>query len=356
MSLFKDMLGSEESLFTNEVALDFDFVPKQLPYREQQQHYVAECIKPLLKGHSGRNLFVYGPPGIGKTAAVKWVFRDLEDETEDVVPIYMNCWQKNTTYKIALDICDQVGYRFTQNKKTDELFRIIAEMLNKKAAVFAFDEVDKLEDFDFLYTLMEKVYKRSILMITNHKEWLAMLDQRIKSRLSPDTLEFAPYNAKETTGILRERVSYAFVPNVWADEAFGLVSDRAYDQKDIRTGIYLLKQSGLAAEDRSSRKVEKQDTEAAISKLTDYTIKKSTDLEEDTRNILTIAKEHSGKKIGELYKIYKDKDGRNTYKTFQRKIDKLERNKFVTLKKLSGGAEGSTTIVNFAKEKKLTDF
>jgi cell division control protein 6 len=229
-------------------------------------------------------------------------------------------------------------------------------MLNKKAAVFAFDEVDKLEDFDFLYTLVEKIYKRTILMITNHKEWLAHLDQRIKSRLAPDTLEFGPYNAKETTGILKDRIRYAFVPGVWQDEAFTLVADKAYEQRDIRTGIYLMKQSGLAAEDRSSKKIEVKDAEKAISKLTDYTIKKSTDLEEDTRIILSIVKEHSGKKIGELYKIYKEKEGKNTYKTFQRKIDKLEKNKFVTLKKISGGKEGSTTIVTHAKEKKLTDF
>jgi cell division control protein 6 len=356
MGLFDDMLKSGESLFKIEDALDLDFVPKLMPYREQQQQYIAQCIKPLFSGHNGRNLFVFGTPGIGKTAAIKWVFRDLEEQTEEIVPIYVNCWQKNTSYKIAIEICEIIGYRFTQNKKTDELFKVIRGILNKKAAVFCFDEADKLEDFDFLYTLLEDIYKRTIILVTNHKEWLSLVDQRIKSRLTPDMLEFSQYNLKETTGVLRERMKFAFVENVWNEDAFILVVNKAFEAKDIRTGLYLMRQAGIAAEERASKKITMDDAKTALSKLTDFSIKKSSDLEEDTRSILNIIKEHSGKKIGELYNIYKGKDGKNTYKTFQRKIDSLEKNKFISLKKISGGAEGSTTIISFNKEKKLTDF
>ncbi|MFH0979009.1 MAG: AAA family ATPase [Candidatus Woesearchaeota archaeon] len=356
MALFKDMLGSGDTLFKNEMALDFDFVPKLMPFRENQQHYIADCIKPLFKGHSGRNIFICGAPGIGKTAAVKWVFRDLENESDDVIPIYVNCWQKNTTYKVALEICEAIGYRLTQNKKTDELFRVIRDILNKKAVVFAFDEADKLEDFDFLYTLLEDIYKRSIFLITNHKEWLAEIDQRIKSRLTPDLLEFNQYNLKETTGILKERIDYAFFDSAWSEVALNFVVQKTFDAKDIRTGLFLLKESGLAAEDRSSKKILPEDASLAIKKLADFTIKKSTDLEDDTRLILSIIKEHSGKKIGDLFNVYKEKKGRNTYKTFQRKIDSLEKNKFITVNKISGGKEGSTSIISFRDERKLTDF
>ena len=154
MGLFKDTLRAEESLFKNGVALDYDFLPKLLPYREMQQRYVVSCIKPLLQERNGKNLFIFGAPGIGKTAAVRFVLRDLEEETEDVIPIYINCWQKNTTFKIILEICNNMCYKLSHNKKTDELFEIITGILNKKAAVFAFDEVDILEDFDFIYMIL----------------------------------------------------------------------------------------------------------------------------------------------------------------------------------------------------------
>jgi cell division control protein 6 len=356
MTLFKDILGSEESLFMNEFALDYEFVPKLLPYREAQQRYIATCIKPLLQERNGRNLLIYGAPGIGKTAATKWVFRDLEEETEDVIPVYINCWQKNTTYKIILEICDILGYKFTQNKKTDELFEVVQSMLNKKSAVFAFDEADKLEDFDFLYTILEKIYRKSIFLITNHKECLLELDDRIKSRLNLEALEFKPYNYNETEGILKQRLEYAFVPNVWDDDAFNLVVRKTAELKDIRKGLYLMKESGLAAEDVSSKKINAEHVHKAVAKLDDFSIKKSTDLEEDTQLVLETVKENSGKKIGDLYKLYRKEGGKGTYKTFQRKINKLEKNKFISVTKTAGGKEGNTSIINYHEEKKLTDF
>ena len=56
MGLFKDMLKSDESLFRDEIALDYDFLPKLLPYREKEQFYLANCIKPLLQKRNGKNL------------------------------------------------------------------------------------------------------------------------------------------------------------------------------------------------------------------------------------------------------------------------------------------------------------
>ncbi len=121
MALFKDILHSDQTLFKNDSALDTDFVPKILPFREKQQKYVASCIAPLLQDRTGRNLLISGPPGIGKTATVKYMFRELEDETDDIVILYINCWQKNTTFKIIVSICEELGYNLTHNKNTEEL-------------------------------------------------------------------------------------------------------------------------------------------------------------------------------------------------------------------------------------------
>ena len=95
----------------------------------------------------------------------------------------------------------------------------------------------------------------------------------------------------------------------------------------------------------------------AIAKIDKFTIKKSTDLNEDEKNILNIIKNNSEKKIGTLYNLYKDKNGKLVYKSFQRKIDKLEKNKFISVRKTSGGKEGNTSIIKYSTEtKKLTEF
>jgi len=356
MGLFKGMLGSEESIFKNDNALDFEFIPKLLPYRENEQKYVATCIKPLFVGTNGRNLFIYGAPGIGKTAAIKHVFRDLEYETEEVIPIYVNCWQKNTSFKVLLEICEQLGYRLTHNKKTEELFRVIKQMLSKKAAVFAFDEVDKLEDEDFLYMILEEVYHKSIFLLTNFEEWILDMDDRIKSRMLPEKLEFKRYNDEEMRGILEERRDYAFIPNSWSKEAFDTLVSKVAPASDVRKGLYLMRQAGISAELASSKTVEMEHLDSALEKMTDFTIKKSTDLDDETRFVLEIVKKNSGDKIGDLFKKYQEAGGKGQYKTFQRKVKKLLINKFITVKKLVGGAQGSTTIVKYEPEKKLTDY
>jgi len=351
MGLFDNMLGSGESLIRNEEALDFEFLPKILPFREKEQRFIADCIKPLFQGRTGRNVVMYGPPGIGKTAAARHVVKELEEQTDDIFPIYINCWQHNTSYKVMVEICEHLGYRLVQNKKTVDLYKVVASMVNKKSAAFIFDEIDKAEEHDFLYFILEQVYKKSICLITNFKEWVATIDSRIKSRLMAEMLEFKQYNEHETFEILKMRAGYAFPEGVWEEGAFHKLAKKTYEIKDIRTGLFLMRESALIAEEQSKKKISVSDVDKAITKLENFTIKSSAELEEDARFILSIVKENSGKKIGELYEIYLKKGGKHTYKTFQRKIEDLDKGRFISTKKQKGTG-GNTTIV----EKKLTDF
>ncbi len=51
-----------------------------------------------------------------------------------------------------------------------------------------------------------------------------------------------------------------------------------------------------------------------------------------------------------------ERGGDKTYKTFQRGIKKLSDNKFISTETIKGGTEGSTTLVDYSKMKKLTEF
>jgi archaeal cell division control protein 6 len=358
MTVFDEMLKNNETLFRDDMPLDFSYIPKPLKYRENEQRIIAACMKPLFENSNGRNAFGFGRPGIGKTVAVNHLLNEIAEKYDEVLPLYINCWQKNTTYKIMVDLCEQLGYKFTQNKKTEELVKIVAGIVNKKTAVFAFDEIDKAEDLDFIYTILEQIYKKTIVLITNYKEWLIDLDSRIKSRLLPEIIEFKPYSSTEIKGILEQRLKYAFVPGCWQEDALNLAVAKTVELSDIRTGLHLLKESGLAAEAVSSRKITVEHVKKAIEKIDTLSIKNSDELEDEERFILKIVKENSGQKIGDLFKKYQDEGGKSSYKTIQRKIQKLAENGFVSAKKISGGADGTTTIVNYLKTstKKLSDF
>ncbi|RME30793.1 NACHT domain-containing protein [Candidatus Woesearchaeota archaeon] len=355
MGLFDDVLKEGESLIRNENALDYEFLPKLLPFREREQEAIARAIAPLLQGRNGRNIFIHGPPGIGKTAAVRHVLKELEEEHDEAYAIYINCWQTDTSYKVYLEMCDQLGFKFTQNKNTSELLKVVASIINKKAAVIVFDEIDKAAEFDFLYSLIQELLKKSIILITNYKSWLAELDERIKSRLTPELLAFKEYTGSQTLEILRQRRDYAFPPGVWDTEAFSLVAQRATAAKDIRTGLFLMREAAAKAEAVASKKITLDHVKQAIAGMDEFTIKNSQDLKEDERAIYDIVKAHSGKKIGDLYKLYKKAGGEVSYKTFQRKIAALDEGNFVTLERQTGEG-GNTTIVHRKTTTKLTEF
>ena len=347
-SIFDSVLKENESLFKNEVALSYEFIPKLVPYREAQQKRIATCIAPLFNQHTGRNIIVYGPPGVGKTVATRHVLNELEEKTDEIIPFYVNCWQKNTSYKVMLHLCELIDYKFTHNKKTDELFDIVAGRINKFASVFIFDEIDKAEDVDFLYLILQKIQNKAIILLTNYKEYVATIDMRIRSRLLPEMLEFSPYTKDETRGILQQRVELAFAQKVWQVKAFDRVVDKTFELADIRSGLYLLKEAGILAEEKSAKVVDAAFVEAAIRKLDEFKIKSSADLADDTQQILELVKKNSPSKIGDLYVMYqKQLKGTASYKTFSRRIAKLQEGNFISLQKTEGGTEGNTSIISY---------
>jgi len=358
------MLRPDETLFKNPDALGFEFMPKLIKHREKEQFQIRNCIRPLMHDRDGRNVFFFGPPGIGKTLAVRHVLDSIDDPDDDqygdvsdkTYPLYVNCWTYNTSFKIIEKLCHEVGFKFTQNKKTDELYKALANVVNRKAAVFAFDEIDKCQDFDFLYTLIEQIFKKSIILITNHKEFILGLEDRVKSRLAPDMLEFKQYTMNETRDILEQRKEYAFVSGTWDNEAFMAVVQATCQAGDIRAGLHMMKEAGENAEAESQRKITLDHAKKAIEKIGQMSIRSSDELDEEARFILKIIKASSEGKIGDLYKSYQEQGGKSSYKTFQRKVQRLDEGKYVTTKKVTGGTDGSTTIVSYLRTKKLTDF
>jgi len=360
MSSF-DFLGSEQTIFSNPDALDPDFIPKLLPHRENEQQFVATAIKPLFHGRTGISLIVSGPSGIGKTVSVKRVVMDLEEheEADDIVKLNINCWKANTTYKVLSEIATQLGLRFIQNLKTNELInKVIGRLEKYDGVVIVLDEIDKADDTDFLYHILENIKKRTIILLTNEPNINAQLDYRIISRLTPETLEFKEYTASETFDILKERLKYAFYQDTWSSEAFEELAKVASRYKDIRVGITLLKITGELAEQDSSKKVTLKHVNEATKRIS--TLKPSAankTFKDEEKLVLEICEKHSGKTTGELYKEYVSVGGAKSEKTFKRTLNALNKKRVIKLKPTGEGFQGRSSIIEYlGPEKKLTDF
>lgn len=331
MAVFnQSFLQHDETIFKDELVLDYEYLPHILKFRENQQQHIATIIKPLFAGRMGSNLLITGKPGIGKTAACKHVLREMEQHSERIIGIYVNCWKQDTAFKVIVDICQQLGYKWVQNKKTNELMDEIAKILNKKGVVIILDEVDKLKEEQIIYQLVEDISKKCIIMITNEKDFLALLDQRTRSRLIPEIVEFLPYKYNEIETILEERKKFAFYEGVLKKEIFEPIVEKSYEEEDIRTGLFLLKEAGNAAEQRSSKTISMEDVQKAIGKVSSFQRSKAA-LDDEEKELLKIIKEHSGETSTKIYGLYNEMYDKSD-RTFRRKLSTLKENKLVEVR------------------------
>ncbi|HLC86388.1 MAG TPA: AAA family ATPase [Candidatus Nanoarchaeia archaeon] len=351
VDLFKDMLRADESLFLNPQFLDIDFTPPIIRFRENEQKYIAECIKPMLSRRNGKNLLIKGSPGIGKTLATTHVISELKAETNDIFCVYVNCWKKESSFKVLNEICMQVGYKWIHNKSFDVLMRDVSQIINEKSLVLVLDEIDKLSDNSILYSVLEDIFRKTVIMITNNNNFLAALEPRIKSRLLPEILEFRPYSLSETEQIIKERAEYAFVKGVFDEECFDIIIAKAFGMKDLRVGLFLLKESGEIAESKSSRKIIKEHSIEAMERLSLSNVIPSI---ENDPEFIELIKNNSGRTTSEIFKEYEIKSGKS-YRTFQRKIKDLEKINLVVLKEFNKGREGRSTVVEF-NQRSLEDY
>jgi cell division control protein 6 len=261
-------LMSDETIFSNIDSLEQNFIPKILPHRENEQKQLTEIILPVSRGISGKNALVLGNTGIGKTHATKRVIEDFTEKFSQTSVSFVNCWSFQDSREIISRVCSNLGFSLTQNLSTNQLIeKIIQLQENKKGLILVFDEIDKAKDFQFLYTFLEEIESKSIILISNNVEWFAFLDQRIRSRLQPQTILFKDYDLSETRDILNERRKIAFFENTWEKNAFELIVKKTFNLGDIRIGLKLLKEAGLTAEKEASRIVTEKHAIKAIKSL-----------------------------------------------------------------------------------------
>ena len=141
------------------------------------------------------------------------------------------------------------------------------------------------------------------------------------------------------------------------EEALDLLSHRAAEFKDIRFGIALLKLAGEIAESESSKKITITHVETAINKLPAFKIKSSADFNDTENFVMKICEEFSGRTTGKLYKIYSDRGGKKSEKTFKRILDALAKKRIITQRPTGDGFKGRSSIIEFrSPEKKLTEY
>jgi len=259
-------LGEEESIFSNPDSLEPEFIPPLLPYRENEIIEIAETLKALISGGAKRNLLLTGKAGIGKTHAVKKVLEEFREE-ENTLIFYVNCWTHPTAKEVFEEMASQIKLpKSPESTPSSLLSRIAARAEDRKIAI-CFDEIDKATEFGFLYSVLEKILSKEVILIANKKGFLAKLDERVRSRLLPKEIDFREYSLDEISGILKERRKFAFYESTWTHNAIEKLDSLVFSRRDIRFGLRLMRLAGEKAEKKASRTVQLDHVEEAGKEL-----------------------------------------------------------------------------------------
>ncbi len=251
----------QESVFKNEGALNYDYLPELLPHRESQIIQLSGNLGLLAEGRRAQNVFIFGAPGIGKTASIKYAFRKFE-EYSGIKTVYINCWEYNTATSVLSKITQDLGYFVSRRGwPKDEIVEKLIESLNKSSRSLAvcLDEADQLiyKDPSVLYDLtrLGQSLNRPLMLIfiSNNPFIFANTEPRIKSTLNLEEIEFKPYTLSEMKDIIKQRAEAAFF-SIETGVTLLVANIVLNYNSDIRVGLdCLLKAGRLAEEDGSDR-------------------------------------------------------------------------------------------------------
>ena len=303
----------EDELFSSSVikdlhALDFDFVPEELPHRSEQLRKLAQMFKPLLSGIS-QNAVVRGPVGTGKTVITKKFCNSLvriaRKKSRIIEYIHINCRKRSTDSMVLIGVLNHFDKRFPDRGfSVQEMLQILHKQLKRREAqlLLVLDEADALlkkSGPDLLYNLtrftdetMTTDNPVSIIMISQKDVLLDLDSSALSTFKRSNTILLDKYARDELYGIIGQRVGLAFHTSTVSQESVDLIADIACEWGDARFAIELLWKAGMYADEKHVQLVVPEHVRAA--KAETYSVVTETKLKNLERHhlltLLSIAK------------------------------------------------------------------
>ena len=310
-------------ILQNEEVLKEEWVPDDFQHRDRELNTLANILKPILKSQEPRDMFLFGPPGAGKTSLTAFVLRQLKERARNFDTAYVNCWIDYSKFKVLQTIVQELGRRLIQTKSTGELLEIIRSSATKTPLVLILDEVDQLEDETILYELLRSI-NISLIMIANDRSIFEDMDPRIASSLSfTEFVPFEPYENEELSQILSERARLSLLPNTISQPTIEKIA--RFSRGDARTAINLLRIAALKSEEEGFSHVRDDFIAKSLPIAVKAIRQKDTSrLNPHQQMILEILKEHGELRAEELHKKYEEKIGKPVVKrTLRKYLNKL---------------------------------
>ncbi len=355
------MAFEESKIYKNENALSPEYLPEMLPHRESQTELIAKNLEPASKGRRPQNIFVNGAPGIGKTASVKFVFKQFE-EYSGIKPVYINTWDYNTSFGLITKLTTELGF-FVQRRgvSKDEVMERLIDGIKKtkKGIVVCLDEIDQLirRDEKALYDLLRlNQYVENqvgIVAISNYKDVFMNLEPRIMSSLDIEEIQFKPYTLEEMKKILTERCKEAFRSGVVEEGVILLCANHAVVRGgDVRIGIECLRKASRLAEDENSDRITVDHVKKILLSVKSMKVEIMKNRLEDTdKNIAVLLESQNVITSSELRDLYSKQYGKISHVQFRHHLNYLKNTGVINEKVRRSGSRGRKVYISLAKRK-----
>jgi len=291
-------------IIANFEILSEEYIPENIPGREQQIGELKTCLEQLSRRRKPINAWLYGPPGAGKTATARFMLRQTA-QAYRVFCIYVNCWERASLYSVLEKVVNEL--RILGAEKPDASFKMerIQRHLKDAPMVLILDEIDQpppKERNSILYNLCG-LENLGLICISNSRDCIFGLDERIKSRLNVSQIEFSPYSVADLVYVLSLRAETALVPRTWDKGLLENIAEMA--EGDARIAIQTLKNAAYYAEKGNSSRilsehVEKGRKDARVIKKT-YLLNKLT---ADHRILYEVIQSRKQVHSNELWEAY----------------------------------------------------
>jgi cell division control protein 6 len=282
MQTLNDLLG-ESKIFLKREVLSPHYTPGRLVFRDKEINNIERAIAPALKGERGRNLFVYGKTGTGKTSCMKYVIDEINNIPNTKARIsYINCRIYNSRFRVlGKIISDHLPTYSKRGYGAVDLYERIRGWIEEDNKIFVvvLDEIDVVKDLDDLvYTLTRinsdiKAGGVSMMGISNKVSFKEELDPRSLSSLYEQELVFPPYYATELFAIIKERVAEGFKENVITDDVLHYIAATAAKEGgDARFSLKILSKAGELGEERNQSSITMREAQDAIKLAEDESV------------------------------------------------------------------------------------
>ncbi len=271
-------LMSDQTLFRDPDLFDFDHPPEEFNYRDTQMNDLAFALSPGMRGFSPLNTVLRGPPGTGKTTAVRRIFAEVEEATQRIVPVLVSCQVHRTVYAAFAQVHRALFGQTPPESGvplTRLMGRIAGELTGRGAVlVVCLDDAGYIVPGGVLNDLLAGILRmpegypgtRTGVVLTLSEidiDLSRCLDPATRSVLQASEVFFPLYTREETRGILADRIRAGLYPGVVPPAVLDLLVERTYGCGDLRVGLATIRRAAIAAEQDARTEVTAADILAA---------------------------------------------------------------------------------------------